>query len=33
LKPYEQQIAAFASEVVVIDETTLDPVVRQIPML
>lgn len=33
LKPYTQQIADFASEVVVIDETTLDPVARHLPLL
>lgn len=33
LQPYQQNLAAFASEVVAIDETTLDKVLRHLPML
>ena len=33
LAPYAQPIASFASEVVVIDETTLDAVMRHLPIL
>ena len=33
LKPYLQPIARFASEVVAIDETTLDKVMRHLPLL
>lgn len=33
LAPYAQQIALFFTDVVAIDETTLDPVMRHLPML
>ncbi len=33
LRPYAQPLAAFASEVVAVDETTLDKVLRHLPLL